>query len=32
MAASLLFALPLIVLFFAAQRVLLEGIRLTGTR
>ena len=32
MVASLLFAVPIIVLFLSAQRVLLEGIRLTGSR
>ena len=32
MAASVLFMLPVIVLFFLAQRVFIEGITLTGVK
>ena len=32
MAASLLFMLPVIILFFLAQRVFIEGVTLTGTK
>jgi multiple sugar transport system permease protein len=32
MAASILFMLPVIVLFFLAQRVFIEGVTLTGTK
>ena len=32
MAASLLFMLPVIVLFFLAQRVFVEGVTLTGVK
>ncbi len=32
MAASLLFMLPVVILFFLAQRVFIEGVTLTGTK
>ena len=32
MAASILFMLPVIVLFFLAQRVFIEGVTLTGVK
>ena len=32
MAAALLFMLPVIILFFLAQRVFIEGITLTGVK
>jgi multiple sugar transport system permease protein len=32
MAASILFMLPVIVLFFLAQRVFVEGVTLTGVK
>ena len=32
MAASVMFMLPLIVLFFLAQRVFVEGVTLTGVK
>jgi multiple sugar transport system permease protein len=32
MAAALIFMIPIIVLFFAAQRVFIEGITLTGVK
>jgi len=32
MAASVLFMLPVIVLFFLAQRVFVEGVTLTGVK
>jgi multiple sugar transport system permease protein len=32
MAAALLFMLPVIVLFFLAQRVFVEGVTLTGVK
>ena len=32
MAASVLFVLPVIVLFFLAQRAFIEGVTLTGTK
>jgi multiple sugar transport system permease protein len=32
MAASLLFMIPVILLFFVAQRVFIEGITLTGVK
>ena len=32
MAASLLFMLPVIVLFFLAQKVFIEGVTLTGVK
>ena len=32
MAAALIFMLPVIVIFFAAQRVFIEGVTLTGVK
>jgi multiple sugar transport system permease protein len=32
MAASILFMLPIIVLFFLAQRVFIEGVTVTGIK
>jgi multiple sugar transport system permease protein len=32
MAASVLFILPVIILFFLAQRVFVEGVTLTGVK
>ena len=32
MAASILFMLPVIILFFLAQRVFIEGVTLTGVK
>jgi multiple sugar transport system permease protein len=32
MAASILFMLPIIILFFLAQRVFVEGVTLTGVK
>ena len=32
MAATLLFMAPIILLFFAAQRVFIEGVTLTGVK
>jgi len=32
MAASVVFVLPILVLFFFAQKVFIEGVTLTGTK
>ena len=32
MAASIMFMLPVIILFFLAQRVFIEGVTLTGVK
>jgi multiple sugar transport system permease protein len=32
MAASVIFALPVVIVFFFAQRTFIEGIKLTGSK
>jgi multiple sugar transport system permease protein len=32
MAASVIFVMPLVVIFFFAQKVFIEGVTLTGTK